>query len=197
MPFVTEELWQVLNKSAEKSIMVSSFPVSNAVPEDAAAEKEMQLLMDIITGVRNIRGEMKIVPSRKLQVLVSAADEKAQGVVEAGKDYIINMANLETLTVDIALVEPKGVATCVIGALRVFVPLAGIVDITGEKARLEKEIIRVQKDLEQCSRKLANRDFREKAAPAIIQKEEDKLKELQDRHAALEKAINKLKEIQA
>ena len=96
-----------------------------------------------------------------------------------------------------ALVEPKGVATGVIGPLRIFVPLAGIVDIAGEKIRLQKEIVKVKKDLEQCSRKLSNRDFMEKAAAAIINKEEEKLKDSQDRHTALESAFNKLKDIES
>ena len=195
MPFVTEELWQVLESGNEKSIMVSSYPKPVKVWEDAAAEKEMAILMDIITSIRNIRGEMQIPPSRKLQVLISVPDRENKIIVEAGNSYITNLANLESLTVDISLKEPKGVATGVVGSLRVFVPLAGIVDIAGEKARLQKEISKVEKDLEQCSRKLANRDFREKAAAVIIKKEEDKLKDFQDRHAALETALKKLKEI--
>lgn len=197
MPFVTEELWQVLNRSDEKSVMVSAFPVVEQAWEDAAAEKEMELLMNIITSVRNIRGEMQIPPSRKLNVLVSAPDEKLKAVVEAGNKYIINLANLEDITVAVNLAEPKGVATGVVGPLLVFVPLTGIVDFAGEKARLEKEIAKVQKDLDKSARKLANRDFCEKAAEAAIRKEEDKLKESKERHAALEKALNKLKEIQA
>ena len=197
MPFVTEELWQVLNRSDEKSLMVSSFPVANEEWENAAAEKEMELLMDIITSVRNIRGEMRIPPSQKLQVMISVPDKDIKGMVELGQDYLINMANLETLTAEVALVEPKGVATGVIGPLRIFVPLAGIVDIAGEKIRLQKEIVKVKKDLEQCSRKLSNRDFMEKAAAAIINKEEEKLKDSQDRHTALESAFNKLKDIES
>jgi valyl-tRNA synthetase len=195
MPFVTEELWQVLHKSDEQSIMVSSFPVPDKNREDAVAEKEMELLMDIITSIRNIRGEMQIPPSRKLQVMISVPDKTNKSIVEAGKNYIINLANLDTITVEKALVEPKGVATGVVGSLKVFVPLAGIVDIAGEKARLQKEIAKVRKDLEQCSRKLANRDFREKAAAAVIKKEEEKLKDFQDRHTALENALKKLREI--
>ena len=195
MPFVTEELWQVLHKSDEKSIMVSSFPVPDKNWKDAVAEKEMELLMDIITSIRNIRGEMQIPPSRKLQVMISVPDKTNKSIVESGKNYIINLANLDAITVEEALVEPKGVATGVVGSLKVFVPLIGIVDIAGEKARLQKEIAKVQKDLEQCSRKLANRDFREKAAAAVIKKEEEKLKDFLDRHTALENALKKLKEI--
>ena len=78
MPFVTEELWQVLNKSDEKSIMVSSFPRPDKNWEDAVAEKEMELIMDIITSIRNIRGEMQIPPSRKLQVMIAVPDEETE-----------------------------------------------------------------------------------------------------------------------
>lgn len=195
MPFVTEELWQALNGSDENSIMVSKFPVVNKAGEDKAAEKEMEMIMDIITSIRNIRGEMRIPPSNKLKVLISAADEQTKKIIQTEKGYVLNLANLESLTVEVNLVEPKGVATGVIGGTRIFVPLAGVVDITGEKARLEKELAKVSKDLEQSSRKLANRDFCVKAAPEIIQKEEEKLKDFQEKFNTLEKALKKLKEI--
>ena len=195
MPFVTEELWQVLTKSDKNSIMFSSFPVSNKKWKNANVEKEIQFIMDIITSVRNIRGEMQIPPSRKLQLLISASDNLSKNVVESGRNYIIIMANLEELRVDVNLVEPKGVATGVIGSTKIFVPLAGIVDIAAEKTRLGKELAKVEKDLQQCSKKLANRDFMERAAANIIKKEEEKLKEFQERHIALENALKKLSEI--
>jgi valyl-tRNA synthetase len=195
MPFVTEELWQALNGSDKDSIMVSKFPVVNAAWENKAAEKEMEMIMEIITSIRNIRGEMRIPPSQKLNVLISAADEKSKRIIETDRDYILNLANLESLKVEVNLVEPKGVATGVIGATRIFVPLAGIVDIAGEKTRLDKELAKVTKDLEQSSRKLATRDFLAKAAPEIIQNERKKLKDFQEKFAALEKALKKLKEI--
>ena len=97
---------------------------------------------------------------------------------------------------DVNLKEPKGVATGVVNSAKVFVPLAGIVDISAEKMRLQKELAKAEKDLQQCSKKLANRDFREKASSAIIKKEEEKLNELKERYTALEGALSKLKEIQ-
>jgi len=195
MPFVTEELWQVLHQREAKSIMITDFPVAAEEWKDETAEKEMELLMEIISSVRNIRGEMRIPPSRKLKAMISVPDEKLQAVIETGENHLINLANLEGITVGISLLEPKGVATGVVGPLRVFVPLTGIVDIAGEKARLEKEIAKVQKDVEQCSRKLANRDFRAKAAEAVIKKEEEKLSEFQEHFAALGKAYKQLKDI--
>ena len=157
----------------------------------------MQFIMDIITSIRNIRGEMQIPPSRKLQLLISASDSSSKKIVESGKNYIIIMANLEELKVDVNLAEPKGVATGVIGSTKIFVPLAGIVDIAAEKTRLGKELARVEKDLQQSSKKLANRDFLERAAANVIKKEEEKLKEFQEHHVALEKALIKLSEISA
>ncbi|PKN05877.1 MAG: valine--tRNA ligase, partial [Deltaproteobacteria bacterium HGW-Deltaproteobacteria-7] len=179
MPFVTEELWQTLHGSDENSIMVSKFPVAAEAGENQAAEKEMEMLMEIITSIRNIRGEMRIPPSQKLKVLISVADEQTKKTIETGRGYILNLSNLESLAVEVNLVEPRGVATGVVGATKIFVPLSGIVDIAGEKARLEKELAKVSKDLEQSSRKLSNSDFRDKAAPEIIQKEEGKLKSFQ------------------
>ncbi len=195
MPFVTEELWQTLGEGDVPSIMISKFPEVRDDWNEKDAETEMELLMALITAIRNIRGEMRIAPSLKLTAQFSAADETVKKTIEAGSGHIINLANLETLTVEVNLTEPKGVATGVVGQTKIFVPLTGIVDISGEKTRLEKELAKVSKDLEQSSRKLANSDFRDKAAPEIIQKEEDKLKSFQDKYAALEGALKKLKEI--
>jgi valyl-tRNA synthetase len=125
------------------------------------------------------------------------ADEENKKMIETDKDHILNLANLESLTMEINMIEPKGVATAIIGATKIFVPLAGIVDISGERARLEKELSKISRDLEQSSKKLANRDFRVKAAPEIIQKEEDKLKDSQDKFTVLGNALKKLKEISA
>lgn len=195
MPFVTEELWQALHNSDEHSIMIASFPEIQDTWDDQASVEEMEMLMGIITSVRNIRGEMRISPSRKLNALISAADEQAKKAIEAGADYIVNLANLESMEVGINLEEPPKVATGVIDQLRIYVPLAGIVNIAEEKARLEKEIAKAGKDLEQSSRKLANHDFRAKAAPEVIAKEEAKLKSFQEKFAALETALKKLGDI--
>ena len=197
MPFLTEELWQALHEEDGGSIMVSRFPEVNEAWIDRDAEREMETLMEVITAVRNIRGEMRIAPSLKLKVLICTADEERKKAFDKGAGYLINLANLESLQIDVNLVEPRGVATAVVGSNRIFVPLEGLVDIASEKARLEKELAKVSKDLEQSSRKLSNRDFRDKAAPEVIAKEEAKLKTFQEKYAALEGALKKLKEIAA
>lgn len=195
MPYLTEELWQVLHGHDKNSIMISRFPTSDKTEEDPDAVKHMEWIMDIISAVRNIRGEMRIAPSLKLKILLSVPDEGMKKLMESGRSYIVNLANLESMDVGVDIEEPRGVATAVVGSLKVFIPLIGVVDIAGERVRLEKELAKVSKDLEQTSKKLSNRDFLNKAVPEVIQKEETKSKELKEKYVILETALKKLKRI--
>ncbi len=194
MPFLTEELWQTFVADGT-SIMASDFPVTEAQGDDDRAERTMTTIMEIITGIRNIRGEVGIAPSIKLKAVVYVPDEKASATVVEGNDYIISLANLANLTISREEQVPKGAATAIVGAMRIFVLLEGAVDIAGEKTRLEKEKAKLDQDLAVVSKKLANRDFLAKAAHAIIQKEESKYRELREKHAAIETALRKFAEM--
>ena len=194
MPFVTEEIWQTLVKDGS-SVMVSDFPAPSDSLHDIQAEKQMRIIMDVVTSVRNIRGEMGIAPSKKLKVAVSAPDKDTYAAITMERDYIVNLANLGTLTIGADLEEPKNAATGVIGSIRVFVLLEGTLDIAGERSRLEKEMVRVEKDLVVISKKLANRDFMAKATKAVIEKEEEKFRAVSEKHVALETALSKLRDM--
>jgi valyl-tRNA synthetase len=194
MPFVTEEIWQTMINDGS-SIMVSDFPVTDDSFQDLRAEKQMRIIMDVVTRVRNIRGEMNIAPSKKLRVVISAPDEEANAIITKGNDYIVNLANLETLVIGGNMEEPKDAATGVIGSIRVFVLLEGMMDIAGEKARLEKEMARVTKDLTFISKKLANRDFMAKASKAVVEKEEEKFRATKEKHVVLEAALKKIRNV--
>jgi valyl-tRNA synthetase len=194
MPFLTEEIWQNLVNDGT-SIMVSDFPKAADFKRDEDAEKQMEIIMEIINRVRNIRGEMNIAPSKKLKVLVSSPDRESLSLVDKSSLYIKTLANLESVETSSAGEEPKGAATGVVGAMKVYVLLEGMIDIAGERARLEKELARVSKDLSVVQKKLANSDFREKAAAAVVEKEEEKYKQFMDKHAVLEAALSKLKKM--
>jgi valyl-tRNA synthetase len=155
----------------------------------------MGIIMDVITSIRNIRGEMNIAPSKKLQVIISAQDAKEGGTVDMGAHYIKNLANLESLTIRNNREEPKKTAIGVVGSLLVYVLLEGVVDIAGEKIRLEKEIAKADKDLMIISRKLANRDFLAKASKAVVEREEAKFREVKEKHDVLKAALKRLQEI--
>jgi valyl-tRNA synthetase len=192
MPFVTEEIWQTLINDGS-SIMVSDFPIADDSFQDIQVEKQMRIIMDVVTRVRNIRGEMNITPSKKLRVVISAPEKESNTIITAGRDHIVNLANLDTLAVGGNMEEPKDAATGVVGSIRVFVLLEGMMDVAGELARLEKEMARSTKDLTFISKKLANRDFMAKASKSVIEKEEEKFRVVKEKHVVLEAALKKIR----
>ena len=194
MPFVTEEIWQTLVGNGS-SIMVSEFPSPDDGNRDPEAEKNMAVIREVIGKIRNIRGEMNIAPSKRIKVIISVPDEKMSAIIEMGQDYIVDLAHLETLTIGGDMEEPKGAATGAVGSMRIFVLLEGMIDIAAEKARLEKEMAKLSRELVIVSKKLANRDFLARAAEAVVEKEEERFRELRDRHVILEAALRKVQEI--
>jgi len=180
MPFVTEEIWHKLTTD-EGYIMISKFPEQDDSLRDEDARHRMDLIKNIINSIRNIRGVMNISPSKKLKALISAPNGDMLSIIEAGRDYIRDIAKLEDLTIEENATEPKGSAIGVVGPVKVYVFLEGAVDIEAEKTRLEKEIKKLDKDLGFISKKLGNQDFMEKASKDIIKKEENKFRDLKEK----------------
>ncbi|MBN2396884.1 MAG: valine--tRNA ligase [Deltaproteobacteria bacterium] len=192
MPFVTEEIWQRLAED-EGYIMVSRFPEPDASFEDEEARGHMDLIKNVINSIRNIRGVMHISPSKKVKTLISVPDSGTLSTMETGRGYIYDIANLERLEIEINAREPKGSATGVVGPVKVYVFLEGIVDVAAEKMRLEGEIKKIEKDLAFVSKKLGNRDFMEKASPEVVEKEENKFNALKEKGRVLEDALDRLR----
>jgi valyl-tRNA synthetase len=196
IPFVTEEIWQKMRGEEGSSVMVSEYPAESGTYEDGDAFHRVSVLKDIIGNIRNIRGVMNISPPKKLTVLLSVPDRELRSILDDGREYISNLANLEKLSVEGTVEEPKGVATGIVGSIKIYVFLEGMVDIAAEKARLEKQMKKLSKDLVAVSKKLNNRDFMEKASEAVIRKEETKFEELKEKNSHLEEALKKLQEIE-
>ncbi len=191
MPFLTEEIWQTLVADGS-SVMVAEFPAMDEIHDDPEADQEMSQIMEVITRIRNIRGEMNIAPSLKLKVTLTATSEALRDSLERGRVYILNLANLEGLKIADEMAEPKGAATAVAGPVHVYVFVAGVIDIEGEKGRLGKEISRIERDLAVVEKKLANPDFLAKAADAVVKKEKQKAVALGEKKTALEAALRRV-----
>ena len=194
MPFITEEIWHRLTKDGT-AVVVSEFPKTDDRLEAPEAAARMELVMEVISSIRNIRGEMGIQPAKKVKVLLSAPDPATVGLLKNCSEYIFTMARLESLVVEEQAAEPSGVATAVAGPVKVFVFLEGMVDVEGEKERLEKEILKLTKEFQGIQRKLANSDFRQKAAKEAIEKEERKFQEIQAKLNVLQSALERLRKI--
>ena len=186
MPFISEEIWQLLDeRNNGESISTSEFPIQNLELIDEEAEKEMALIQDVITAIRNIRGEMNIPPSKLI-----SAHLKTESLSQVQQKYIKSIAKVNELVIDKILIKPKASASAVVKGFDLFIPLEGIIDLNVERERTEKEIKRLEGMLIGVSKKLSNEKFVSNAPTEVVEKEKTKL-------ADWESSIDKLKVILA
>jgi valyl-tRNA synthetase len=152
----------------------------------------MQTVMDVITGIRNVRGEMNISPSTALNVAVNAESSAVATVVETNRGLIENLARLNGLTVDTTMERPKAAATVLVGGATVYVMLEGIIDFSQEQTRLQKEIDKLTKDLSGMNKKLGNEDFLKKAPTDVVAGVRDKHAATLEKQHALEATLERI-----
>ena len=167
MPFVTEEIWQRL-PAAEGSIMAAGFPVSSDFAGDESALKEMDLLMGVITGIRNIRGEMNIPPSKNVNVVIDVDSPQDKDVLDRNLSHIETLAKVDNLSIGSGLPKPEASATVVIEQTSIHVLLKGLLDFSEETKRIKRGIKKIEKELDVSNRKLSNKGFLKKAPPEIV-----------------------------
>jgi valyl-tRNA synthetase len=182
MPFITEELWNLTKKRDDgKSISTSKFPKANESKINKFAETKMSFLQDVISGIRNIRGEMNIPPSKKLKVIL-----KAEMLKDDQIEYIKSIARVEDLNYGADVKKPQGSASTILKGCEIFIPLEGIIDLEVERERLTKEIKRLEGALVGVTKKLSNERFVNNAPVEVVEKEKTK-------KADWESSIEKLK----
>ncbi len=170
MPFITEELWQSIEKRQDgESISTSQYPKLNNSLINLSAEREMKFVQDIITAIRNIRGEMNIAPSKFITVYL-----KSQNVTLYQIEYIKKLSRVSEVIVDANLSKPKASASAVINNCEIYIPLEGLIDLEVEKSRLQKEISRLENSLIGIEKKLSNEKFILNAAKDVIEREQAK-----------------------
>jgi len=188
MPFVTEEVWQLLPGN-DTSIMVADFPEASADGIDQKAIDDMDLIMGVITGIRNIRGEMRIPPSKLVNVVLDVPDKEREQVLMENVAHIRTLGKVEGFSIVSRAPKPEGSATAVFEDMQIHVLLKGLLDFEEEKKRINKEIMKLEKDLGLSNRKLANADFLEKAPPNIIEQVREKVKTLTEKVQKLQQNL--------
>jgi valyl-tRNA synthetase len=181
MPFITEELWQMVAPLAGKTgntIMTQPFPVADAGKIDEAAETELDWVKNFITGVRKIRSEMDIAPGKPLPVLLQNTSDADRHCFNSNQNFIETLARLESVTWLAANDSAPESAMTLVGEMQILIPLAGLIDKEAELARLEKEIGKLKINIEKGEAKLQNPGFVDKAPPAVVEKERQHLAEL-------------------
>jgi valyl-tRNA synthetase len=199
MPFITEEIWHTL-PGTQNSIMKAMFPAdrkdSAAISGAKQVEADMNLLIEIISAIRNIRGEMNISPSKALAAVVQTQNANINALLEQYQDMIINLAKLKAFEVNQKAKRPKSSATAVVGAATIFVPLEGVIDFDVEAQRLDKEINKLTKELAAISKKLQNQNFLNKAPQDVVEQVKAKHERLQEKQQKLESHLDRIKDLE-
>ena len=194
MPFITEEIWHKLPEH-EGSIMTSLFPCQEKWPEYTNSIEKMELLMGIISGIRNIRGEMNIPPSKKVKIVI---DVPVTGDIEFLKNEIEHIkvfTKADDIIIGVGLEKPRGSATSVFNNIQSYVCLKGLLDFEEERKRLQKELQKAEKELITVDKKLSNPDFIKKAPEEVIEEVRLKQENLQGKKEKLSNNLQMLDEI--
>ena len=199
LPFVTEEIWQNLRTrlpdegGLPQSIMISSYPQADGSRFDTEAEDQINLVMQAIRAVRNARAQLRIPANQQLEALMET--NGFQSALEEESQLIRSLSRVEPLRIvpggSAATDQRRGV-TLVVNPLVVHLPLEGVVDLSAESQRLQNELNDCLKNLERVEKLVSNPDFKAKARPEVVQKEQDRLDEMQDRRQRLEEIISQL-----
>ena len=180
MPFITEEIWQKL-PGAQGSIMVAPYPQADPKFDHPGAEAEMNLVMAILTAIRNIRGEMNVPPGTQVEVFLASPDAGAIETLNRHRQSIQNLGRVRELHCNSAGGPPAAAAKAVVDQVDIFMPLAGIIDFAEEAKRLDRELEKLGKEVNQAQRKMSNEDFLAKAPAEVVAKEQAKLQAQTDK----------------
>ena len=193
IPFITEEIWQSMNEeNAKRSIMKSSFPSSNDWSVDEAGARKSEWLKDFVSSVRQIRSEMNIPPKQSISIIIQDASSSDHEKLDTLGSFIRNLGSVESITHKESSDDLPKSAIALLGEMKVFIPLAGLVDIEEEKSRLEKKLSKLNKELESVENRLSNDAFIKKAPIEVVDDLKAKFKGLVSDQSRIEEQIKLL-----
>ena len=187
MPFITEEIWQTLPHDGE-SIMISAWPEFVEANAYAAEEAEMEKIMTAVRAIRNRRAEMNVPPSKKAKVYIATA---YKSTFEQGGVFMQKLASASEVEVADSF-ELDGAVCIVTADAKIYIPMGELVDFEAEKARLQKELAAVQKDLDFVNGKLSNENFVAKAPANVVAAQREQKAKYEEKIAMLNESIAKL-----
>ncbi|HOD17960.1 MAG TPA: valine--tRNA ligase [Candidatus Cloacimonadota bacterium] len=181
MPFITEEIWQGIRNYfplKEESIMITAFPKADKKLIDKAIADEMSFVQESIVAIRNLRKQVNLLPSLEVSVSVRLADAKQKDLFVRYESYFRKLAKVGTLNAEVGLTKPPASLAAVVRNIEIFLPLRGLIDIPQEKARLTKQLEKLEAELTTVEKKLANENFLQNAKPEVVAKEQARREEV-------------------
>lgn len=192
MPFISEEIWQHLPHEGN-TVTLAAWPTFDPALENKAAEEEMTLLIEIIRSVRNIRAEVNVPMSKKIELLVKAGDQRILDIISSNEHYIRRFCNTSEYAAGLDIAAPDKAMSAVVTGVELYLPLAGLLDISQEIARLEKEVATLNSEVERVEKKLSNQGFVSKAPARVIEEERAKQADYSDKRDKVLARIAELK----
>lgn len=199
MPYITEEIWQNIPRSispldtADKSIVNAPYPRS--FPRNADAETEMTIIMETVMSIRTIRGELNLSPSLELKAYIKTFDNWAKEILKKNLAYVNKLAKADIVKAGVGVRKPKGSATAVRNYVEVYIPLEGLLNKDLEIDRLNKEVLKIDQNVDFLNKKLLNEDFLNRAPRDVVQKEKEKYDEFLRKKERIQENIKKLHEV--
>ena len=194
MPFVTEEISENLGL-IDNSLVVAQYPEVRPEFSDAAAVRGVEVLKDIIKSVRNIRAEVNTAPSKAVPILIKTENAEIETFLKENSNYLTRFTNPETLEISADIIAPAQAMTAILSNVEIYLPLAGLINISDEIARLTKELAKWQKELDMVSRKLSNEKFVANAKPEVVEKEQAKQADYQTKFDTTQARIAELEKL--
>jgi valyl-tRNA synthetase len=192
MPFITEELWATTGTRA-KPLVHADWPTYGSDLIDADAMREMNWVTGVIDGIRSARAQMHVPAGLKVEMLLVGLDSNAKAAFGANEALIFRLARIESATP--AATVPKGAITVAAEGATFAIPLAGLIDIDEEKARLSKALEKLEKDMGGLRGRLNNPKFVESAKPEVVEETREKLSLGEDEISKIQAAVIRLAEI--
>lgn len=192
MPFISEEIWQHLPHEGE-TIMLAPWPVYDAAFEAPDAVAEMELLMEMIRSVRNIRAEVNVPMSKKIELQIKPSSPNEAAILARNEEFIVRFCGTSKLAISLDLNAPEKAMTAIVTGAEMYLPLAGLIDIAQEITRLEKEIQHLDGEVQRVEKKLANEGFVAKAPAKVIEEEKAKMADYADKRDKVKARIAELR----
>lgn len=193
MPFVTEKIWLTMPHEG-KSLVVAEYPQVHEQLANAQAVAQMRILIMAIKGIRQMRADAHAPLSNPIDILIKTQNSSVQQILIANQEYLEQMAHPKSLQISPTVSAPKLALTAVIDGAQIFVPLAELVDITSEIQRQEKELTKLQKDIDFVNNKLNNPDFVKNAPQKLVEQQRTKLDSYKNRRDQIKARISELKQ---
>lgn len=192
MPYITEEIWSHLPTDGE-TITLAAWPVADAKREAPQQVAEMELLMAMIRAIRNVRAEVNVPMSKKVEMIVKPANAETLRILENNRTYVERFCNTSSLALSLDAAAPEKAMSAIVTGAEMYLPLAGLIDIEQEVARLEKELKTLNAEVERVEKKLANQGFIAKAPANVIEEEKAKMADYADKRDKVIARIAELK----